>query len=483
MRRAISTRCATRSHIAGPTGPRTWVAGRPCRSRFPPAGDHRSERRGRAADGDEDGTIRVTYNGEIYNHAEIRRELEATGRHRWQTDHSDTEVILQAYSNGASTASSGSAGCSPLGSGTRGAELWLVRDRIGIKPLYYSRHHGRLVFASEIKALLQDPDQRARGRRRGAVPLPVLPHDARARTRCSPASASCRPARGCSRDHGRPRSARAPLVGRAGTHTHAARRRPGRRDRRATCSTSCGPPSRCGRSATCRSACSCPAGIDSSTNAALFSEGETAPVKTFSIGYDGEYATATRTSSHYARDGWRSRRRRASRAAADAGRPDRLPAADGRSSRTSRSPTRSASRSTTSPSSRATTASSSRRWARARTSCSAATRHWQPGAPVAALRRRAGAAKALKRVSAWRLSAPSARRRGMSYETGCAACAAGQPHLLGRRGGLSAATEAAPPVAAAAARLRRAHARGTRSSRSGGASRTKRPGTRRASTG
>jgi asparagine synthase (glutamine-hydrolysing) len=39
-------------------------------------------------------------------------------------------------------------------------ELWLVRDRIGIKPLYYSIHHGRIVFASEIKALLADPDQR-----------------------------------------------------------------------------------------------------------------------------------------------------------------------------------------------------------------------------------------------------------------------------------------------------------------------------------
>ncbi len=37
--------------------------------------------------------------------------------------------------------------------------LWLIRDRIGIKPLYYSIHHGRITFASEIKALLQDPDQ------------------------------------------------------------------------------------------------------------------------------------------------------------------------------------------------------------------------------------------------------------------------------------------------------------------------------------
>src|SRR5262249_7239322 len=41
----------------------------------------------------------------------------------------------------------------------RSRSLWLIRDRIGIKPLYYSIHHGRLTFASEIKALLRDPEQ------------------------------------------------------------------------------------------------------------------------------------------------------------------------------------------------------------------------------------------------------------------------------------------------------------------------------------
>jgi asparagine synthase (glutamine-hydrolysing) len=47
--------------------------------------------------GDEDGSLWLSFNGEIYNHAEIRRDLEQTGRYRWKTDHSDTEVILHAF--------------------------------------------------------------------------------------------------------------------------------------------------------------------------------------------------------------------------------------------------------------------------------------------------------------------------------------------------------------------------------------------------
>jgi len=108
----------------------------------------------------EDGTLWVCFNGEIYNHAEIRGELERAGTHRWRTDHSDTEVILHAFEEWG-------IGClerfrgmfaMALWDGLR-RELWLVRDRIGIKPLYYSLHHGRIAFASEIKALLRDPEQ------------------------------------------------------------------------------------------------------------------------------------------------------------------------------------------------------------------------------------------------------------------------------------------------------------------------------------
>ncbi|MCH8829259.1 MAG: asparagine synthase (glutamine-hydrolyzing) [Planctomycetes bacterium] len=106
------------------------------------------------------GRYQITFNGEIYNHAEIRRELEQLGHHHWQTGHSDTEVILQAFAEWGIDCLHRFRGMFAFALwDDRERELWLVRDRIGIKPLYFSRHHGRLVFASEIKALLQDPDQ------------------------------------------------------------------------------------------------------------------------------------------------------------------------------------------------------------------------------------------------------------------------------------------------------------------------------------
>lgn len=108
----------------------------------------------------EDGLLQIVFNGEIYNHAEIRRELEARGGHTWKTDHSDTEVILHAFEEWGIDCLHRFRGmfAFALWDGRR-RELWLVRDRIGIKPLYWSQHHGRLNFASEIKALLQDPGQ------------------------------------------------------------------------------------------------------------------------------------------------------------------------------------------------------------------------------------------------------------------------------------------------------------------------------------
>ena len=108
----------------------------------------------------EDGSIQIVFNGEIYNHAEIRRELERRGGHRWRTDHSDTEVIVHAFEEWGIDCLHRFRGMFAMAIWDgRARELWLVRDRIGIKPLYWSSHHGRLVFASEIKGLLEDPDQ------------------------------------------------------------------------------------------------------------------------------------------------------------------------------------------------------------------------------------------------------------------------------------------------------------------------------------
>ncbi len=108
----------------------------------------------------EDGSLWVVFNGEIYNHAEIRRELEALGGHVWKTNHSDTEMILHAFEQWGIDAIHRFRGMFAIALwDDRKRELWLIRDRIGIKPLYYSVHHGRITFASEIKALLKDPDQ------------------------------------------------------------------------------------------------------------------------------------------------------------------------------------------------------------------------------------------------------------------------------------------------------------------------------------
>jgi asparagine synthase (glutamine-hydrolysing) len=108
----------------------------------------------------EDGQIWVVFNGEIYNHAELRAELIALGGHRWKTDHADTEVLLHAFEQWGIDFIHRLRGMFAFAVWDgRSHELWLVRDRIGIKPLYYSVHHGRLTFASEIKALLEDPDQ------------------------------------------------------------------------------------------------------------------------------------------------------------------------------------------------------------------------------------------------------------------------------------------------------------------------------------
>src|SRR5919204_3509972 len=103
----------------------------------------------------EDGSLWVSFNGEIYNHAEIRAELEHTGCHQWKTDHSDTEVILHAFEQWGIDCLENFRGMFAIALwDARRRELWLARDRIGIKPLYFAARPDRFLFASEIKALL-----------------------------------------------------------------------------------------------------------------------------------------------------------------------------------------------------------------------------------------------------------------------------------------------------------------------------------------
>lgn len=110
--------------------------------------------------GSDDGQVQLVFNGEIYNHAEIRRELIKEGVTSWRTDHSDTEMILRAYLHWGISSLERFRGMFGIGLWDgRTRELWLVRDRRGVKPVYWSMHGGRLTFASEIKALLQVPDQ------------------------------------------------------------------------------------------------------------------------------------------------------------------------------------------------------------------------------------------------------------------------------------------------------------------------------------
>jgi asparagine synthase (glutamine-hydrolysing) len=108
----------------------------------------------------EDETIWVSYNGEIYNHAEVRRELEAAG-HRYRT-RSDTETIVHAYEEWGDDCVDRFRGMFAFAIwDERRQRLLLVRDRLGVKPLYWaivpptSDRGERLIFGSEIKALLE----------------------------------------------------------------------------------------------------------------------------------------------------------------------------------------------------------------------------------------------------------------------------------------------------------------------------------------
>jgi asparagine synthase (glutamine-hydrolysing) len=236
----------------------------------------------------EDGSVRLVFNGEIYNHAEIRRELEQIGGHVWRTDHSDTEMIVHAYEQWGIDCLHRFRGMFGLGIwDERERALYLVRDRIGIKPVYWSLHHGRLNFASEIKALLTDPEQER------AVDEQAFYHYLSFLTTPAPNTLF----KGIRKLPG-------------GTWLRVTAEGDVREQRywdvwdRAQGLEGVSEDEIAQRlleelrvSVQLRKVSDVPVGvflsggIDSSTNAALFSEGESQPVKTFSIGYEGDYTT------------------------------------------------------------------------------------------------------------------------------------------------------------------------------------------------
>ena len=245
----------------------------------------------------EDGSIWLVFNGEIYNHAEIRAELVNIGGHRWKTDHSDTEVIIHAFEQWGIDCLHKFRGMFGIGLwDSRKHELWLIRDRIGIKPLYFSIHDGRITFASEIKALLQDPDQKRAVHEEAfyhylsflTTPAPQTLFDG---IKKLPPGTWLR----VSEDGRIHEEQYWDVLDHTTPLTNVSEDEISRMIL-----------SELRTAVKLRKVSDVPVGvflsggIDSSTNAALFSEGEGGPVKTFSIGYEGNYQSY-QNELHYAR--------------------------------------------------------------------------------------------------------------------------------------------------------------------------------------
>ena len=104
----------------------------------------------------EDGSVWITYNGEVYNHDALRAELQAKG-HTFRS-RTDTEAIVHLYEEEGPDCVRRLEGMFALAIwDSRRRQLLLARDRIGVKPLYYAHRPGGIVFGSEVKALLEHP--------------------------------------------------------------------------------------------------------------------------------------------------------------------------------------------------------------------------------------------------------------------------------------------------------------------------------------
>ncbi len=118
-------------------------------------------------------TYTITYNGELYNTQEVKQELIALG-HAFVTE-SDTEVVLHAYGQWKQDCVLHLNGIFAFGVWEKKARrLFLARDRIGVKPLFYMEHEGGFLFGSEIKTILQYPTVRPKLDARGAGEILLL---------------------------------------------------------------------------------------------------------------------------------------------------------------------------------------------------------------------------------------------------------------------------------------------------------------------
>ena len=118
-------------------------------------------------------TYTVVYNGELYNTSEIREQLIRCG-HTFETA-SDTEVVLHAYAQWKESCVERFNGILAFGVWEhKRKRLFLARDRIGVKPLFYKLHEGGILFASEIKTILKYPSVKAQLNEEGAAEILLL---------------------------------------------------------------------------------------------------------------------------------------------------------------------------------------------------------------------------------------------------------------------------------------------------------------------
>ena len=115
----------------------------------------------------------IVYNGEIYNAPELRKELIRLGHSL--RGHSDTEVLLHSYAQWAEACLDKLNGIFAFAVWQKGnRKLFLARDRMGVKPLFFSYINGSLIFASEIKTILTHPSMKARLDAEGAAQILLL---------------------------------------------------------------------------------------------------------------------------------------------------------------------------------------------------------------------------------------------------------------------------------------------------------------------